>query len=224
MNDETTLAELVGRIDRGPVADRLAAVAAIGRLGAAAEPAIPALVAAFADRTMTRGGSTGYGPTGHDPGRDFVVALAAVDAVAAIGAAAAPAVRAVLEHAKSWDPRRYHAALAAGRLADAAAVPALVAAIHAFDTVSVRVNFDQEEEYPLHEAALRGLVCIDPARAWASLDEVVRTRGRGRRWALEVLAATPEAGATVRALLADDVLRPEERAAVERVVGEPAAG
>ncbi|MEZ4449680.1 MAG: hypothetical protein R3B09_09380 [Nannocystaceae bacterium] len=161
---EVDLEVLLTRIGAREVGERRAAVEAIGRLGAAAAPAIPRLIALLDDRSVEGPWPSSVGPTGHDPRVDFVVATAAAEALGAIGAPAVEPVLAALR-GSGGHPRRYHAALAAGLLRIDAAVPILEAMVRASEWLSWRVNFDQSIEYPVHEAAAIALAQIGPSRS-----------------------------------------------------------
>ena len=204
------LPRLLAQLGRGTIDDRCRTLAEIGWLGAAAGPAVPRLIEQFDDNRIRGTGSSAFGPTGNDPGRDFPVALAAVDALVAIGEPAHAPILEILARA-GWNTRRYHAMLVAGRLGLTAAIPYLEATIAEQDCVSVRVNFDQCEDYPLPDAAFVALRALDPGHALGILDRIVRARERGRGWAVHTLASAADATDVVRALLADDLLSADER-------------
>lgn len=207
------LDERFAQVHVGSLADRCRAIAAIGHLGAEAAPAVPRLIELFDSTEIEGPGSSGFGPTGYDPGRDFLIALAAVDALVAIGEPAIEPTMAIVRRA-GWVPRRYYAMLVVGRLRVAAAAPLLEAAIAAQESVSERCNFDQCNDYPLYEAALAALLELDEAHAWAALDRAVRSKSHGRHWALLTLAKAPGATEVVGRLLADGVLSASEQALV----------
>ncbi|HVK16173.1 MAG TPA: HEAT repeat domain-containing protein [Fimbriiglobus sp.] len=106
--------ELLGHED--PATRKRAAVA-LGRMGAAAKPAIPALIRAFSDEQNC---------------------AAAVDALGLIGPTAIPDL--LEEMKKKEKPLRWRAAIALGRIGPAAkdAVPALVAALKEDEESMVR--------------------------------------------------------------------------------------
>ncbi len=204
------LPELLAQLGRGSIDSRCRTIASLGRMRSNADVVVPRLIEQFDDTQIRGTGSSAFGPTGNDPGRDFPVALAAVDALVQLGEPARAPILEILKRA-DWSRRRYHAMLVAGRLRISEAIPYLEATIAAQDTISIRVNFDQSEDYPLHEAALVALRQLGRARALATLDRIVRARDRGRGWAVHTLAGDADAADTVRALLADNVLSADER-------------
>ena len=166
--EEADLSRLVGALGRDDAYVRGFAAWSLGNLGAAAGPAVPALVAAF-DRPDTE--------------------ATVVFALARIGPAAAPAVPALVEvlHGEDAD-RRWRAARTLGRIGGAArvATPDLIAALR-----------DPDGGVRRHAARALGRVASAEGPAPAALQRATGDRDREvrneARRALERLSGKPAA-------------------------------
>jgi hypothetical protein len=157
-------------------AERRDALRVIASLGSNAKGALLHEVLALFDDTFIEGSwPTQYGPTGIDARHEFVVALAAVDAVASMGETAA---KAIVERVRAsyGSPAMFFAVIASGKMGLDELRPDLERLAEKKEIAYTNINFDQQNEFPIGEAAREAIALLDTKRARCSLPHTAMKR------------------------------------------------